>query len=220
MAKNLKDIINFAINNKVEVLWTDGAYKSRIEDVSEESITINIPVYNGSYLTLSKGEMVEVLYFEGKEIYKFVTTVQGRKFDRVPLIILNYPTEVFEVQRRNHVRIPCVLDLQAYKLKESAINVANLKIPSEAKSKAILVDLSGGGAKFKTKLALRHGDFVALYFTLNEIDFSIKGRIVRSVKDEGDFYICGVSFINVDRKTSDSIIRFIFWKMREQQKKV
>lgn len=220
MARNLKDIIKFSINNKVEVLWKDGIYKSRIEDVSKESITINIPVNNGSYLTLSKNEMVEVVCYEGNEIYKFITTVQGRKFDRVPLIVLNYPTEVFEAQRRNHVRIPCVIDSQAYKLKDSTINVTNLKVNKEDKSKALLIDLSGGGAKFRTKLDLKHGDIIALYFTLNENDFCIKGKIVRSIKDDGEFYICGVSFMDMDSKTSDSIIRYIFCKMREQRKKV
>lgn len=219
MAKNLKDSVKFSINNKVEVLWKDGIYKSRIEDLSDISITINIPVNDGSYLTLSSGEMVEVLYYEGNEIYKFVTTVKGRKFDRVPLIVLDYPTEVYETQRRNHVRISCIIDAKVYKLKDSSININNFKIPEASKAKAVLTDLSGGGAKVKTNLELKNGDIIVLYFKLDENEFSIKGKIVRSIKEEGINYICGVSFMEMESKTIDSIIRYIFLKMREQLKK-
>ena len=219
MTKNLIDTVKFTIGSKIEILWFDGIYKSRIEDINDDKIYISLPVNDGIYLTLSKSDMVEVVYFYDNEIYKFITRVHGRKFDVVPLIVLTYPEEIFEVQRRNYYRVPCVLDMKIYKLKENIKSLDNFKITDENFSKALMIDISGGGIKFKTRTSLKAGDFVYLKFSLDEAEVNIKGRIVRAVREEDDYYTCGVSFSDVDSKLSEAIIKFIFYKMREQRKK-
>lgn len=83
---NNKD--EFKINNRVEIEWEDGYYRSIIQDVNEDTIYINIPANKGKYLPLNHNDKVTVFYFHGEKIFKFRTIVTGRKIDKILLIAL------------------------------------------------------------------------------------------------------------------------------------
>ncbi len=53
----------FKINNKVEIEWDDGYYKSIIQDVNEDTIYITIPANEGKYLPLNYNDKITVFLF-------------------------------------------------------------------------------------------------------------------------------------------------------------
>jgi c-di-GMP-binding flagellar brake protein YcgR len=208
----MSDGLKFTINSKVEISWNDSYYKSNIEDVTtDETIAISIPIRDGQYVPLRKGEQVEVLYYYDKDIYKFYTTVVDRKVDGIPVILLAYPTEVFKVQRRRFVRIPIVCIIEYAKLEES------LKYKA---LKAVMVDLSGGGMRVKLSEQVNLGDKLKAAIPIGADLLEVKGEVVRIEKDADDKRnICGISFVDLEDRVREKIIRHIFQKMREQMRK-
>lgn len=207
MAEDLK----FTINNKVEISWDDGYYKSNIENVDDKFIYISIPIKEGQYIPLRKFEQVEVIYYQGNDIYKFYTTVVDRKVDVIPIIVLAFPKEVFKVQRRKFVRVPIVCTVEYSKLENKPQNIV----------KAIMVDLSGGGMRIKlSNDQLSIGNLIKAYIPVGEDNVEVKGEVVRVEKDDPNkMNICGINFLDLDDRNREKIIRFIFQIMRDQMKK-
>lgn len=203
--------LNFSINSKVEIFWNEGYYKSNIEDVTDNIIAISIPIKDGQYVPLRRGEQVEVIYYHEKDIYKFYTVVEDRKMDGIPVILLSYPKEVFKVQRRKFVRVPIVCTIEYSKIE------ASLKYNS---LKAIMVDLSGGGMRIKLSDSVNLGDKLKAVIPLGTDQIEVKGEVVRVEKElEGKRNICGISFIDLDERTREKLIKIIFQVMRDQMKK-
>ncbi|MBL4937977.1 PilZ domain-containing protein [Clostridium sp. YIM B02515] len=207
MAEDLK----FTINNKVEISWDDGYYKSNIENVDDKFICISIPIKEGQYIPLRKFEQVEVIYYQGSDIYKFYTTVVDRKVDVIPIIVLAFPKEVFKVQRRKFVRVPIVCTMEYSKLENKTQNIV----------KAIMVDLSGGGMRIKlSNDQLSIGNLIKAYIPVGDDNVEVKGEVVRVEKDDPNkMNIYGINFLDLDDKNREKIIRFIFQIMRDQMKK-
>lgn len=204
--------LNFEINSKLEVSWNDGYYKSSIENVEEGYIVISIPIKDGQYIPLRPGERIEVLYYDANDIYKFYTLVVGRRIDNIPVILLAYPKEVFKVQRRRFVRVPIVCTIEYSKIENNA---------SQKPLNGVMVDLSGGGMRIKLKDNLNAGDKIKITIPLDKDIIQLEGEIVRIEPEENaKRNICGISFIDLEERTREKIIRFIFQVMRDQMKKV
>lgn len=205
------DDLNFIINSKVEISWNDGYYKSNIENVDDNDIYISIPIKDGQYIPLRRGEQVEVIYYYNNDIYKFYTVVRDRKVDQIPLILLAHPKEVFKIQRRKFVRVPIVCNIEYSKLE----NQSNAKL-----LKAMMIDLSGGGMRIKLNEEISLGNKIVAYIPVSKEQLILKGEVVRIEKDEDrKRNLCGVNFLELDERNREKLIRFIFQIMREQMKK-
>lgn len=210
--------VQFTINSKIEISYNDQFYKSNIEDMGDNFISISIPIKDGQYIPLRRGESVEAIYYYDKDIYKFYTIVIDRIKDKIPIIRLIYPKEVFKIQRRQFVRVPIVCSIVYSKLvhKNSTINYDE----SPKKFKAVITDLSGGGMRIKLKEEVKAGDILLCHIPIGDSEAAVKGRVLRVEKDLGNkLNICGVSFIDLEEKTREGIIKFIFQIMRKQMKK-
>jgi c-di-GMP-binding flagellar brake protein YcgR len=84
----------------------------------------------------------------------------------------------------------------------------------------ILMDISGGGIKFKTQENVIIDDILVFDLQLSGIPFVIMGQVVRSDKDEAGNHICGLSYIEINERIRDKIIQHIFEIMRKQSKTV
>jgi c-di-GMP-binding flagellar brake protein YcgR len=84
-----------------------------------------------------------------------------------------------------------------------------------------MVDLSGGGMRIKLKDNLNAGDKIKITIPLDKDIIQLEGEIVRIEPEENaKRNICGISFIDLEERTREKIIRFIFQVMRDQMKKV
>jgi c-di-GMP-binding flagellar brake protein YcgR len=215
--------VKFIINTKVEISWSDGYYKSNIEDVQENYIAISIPIKEGQYIPLRVGEQLEVIYYPNNEdIYKFNTVVVGRQVDRIPIILLGMPVSIMKIQRRKFVRVPVVCNIEcsvidkALAHKELSI-LANI---NKNKLEAILLDLSGGGMRVRLNADVKLNDTIVSYIPIEQDVIIVKGVVVRIDKGEDNKCAYGINFLDLNEKTRDKIIRFIFQLMRDQMRKV
>lgn len=203
--------LSFIINSKVEILWNEEYYKSNIQNVDSNSISISIPTKEGQYIPLRKSDKVEVLYYLENDIYKFNTVVLDRKIDTIPIIMLAHPEKVIKVQRRKFVRVPVICDMECFIMQNNK---------KQSSLKAVLVDLSGGGMRIKVSDKLKLGDKITAYIPIEDEQVQIKGEVVRVDKDDiSKLNICGINFVEIDERIREKIIKFIFHIMRKQMKK-
>ncbi len=214
--------IEFLVNSKIEIEMEDGMYKSNIQDVTDDCIGISIPVSNGKYLPLGRKEKVTVVYYYGKDIYRFDTMVLGRKVDKILIIILKKPEKVTMYQRRGCVRVPFMVNVYCAQIKERnpMENICNNEVDF---FQGYSLDISGGGIKLafdrNIEKKIHYGDVLMVTIPTDESDITVKAKVSRLEKDrKNPKIICGLSFIDLDKTTGESIIRLVFHIMRQQMK--
>ncbi|WP_125152190.1 flagellar brake protein [Clostridium rectalis] len=215
MYKNIK----FNINRKIEILMEDGVYKSNVQDLERDYIGISIPVKDGQYLPLKTGEKVEGVYYDEKNIYKFYTTVKGRKIDRIMMILLHYPTKFIKIQRRNFVRVPLVINVCCGLLNKD-LDFKNIGDNQIEFFDAFSIDMSAGGIKIATERNIKIGDILMITLPLKNEVLTLKCKAVRIDRDfNNNKNLCGLTFMDLENKTREKIIKMLFQIMREQRKK-
>lgn len=215
--------IKIEINKRLDILWYDKVYKSSVQDLSDNYVAIAAPIMGGVYLPLHKGDVFKVIYYiDEKELYEFQGSVVGRKIEgKVQLIVIEFPREFKLVQRREYVRVDVSHPVKYVK----SIIASDLKLADnildEGKGKnGNLVDISGGGFKIKTTEKMEHGNFIIIDLEMLNRKIRVTGKIIRVIKDDSDYYISGVNFIDINERTRDKIIQLIFEIMRKQRKTV
>lgn len=217
--------VKFLINNKIDIIWDDGDYKSTIEDVTGEYIAISIPIREGQYIPLRVGEKLEVIYYAGKDLFKFYTVVTGRKVDGIPIILLAVPEELVHVQRRRYVRIPVMLDFTFKKfdrfLESEYKKYLNgiIKNIGHVINKGSILDISGGGMRVSINEPLLKNDYLLVRMAIDDEEFFFKTKVARIEGIKGNQHFYGLRFEEIDERVRDRIIRFTFKLMREQRKK-
>lgn len=210
--------VDFAINKKLEILVEEKYYNTNIQDVTQEYIAISIPMNAGQYVPLSKGTIIDIIYYEEENLYKFKSAIIGRKFENIPILLISKPLQIIKIQRRKYVRVPLINTAKYKNLKrEPKINPKS--IDKSEFLKAVLVDLSGGGMKIRISEEIKMDDFILVNLSVNGEDIPIVGQAKRIIKDEVGRFVCGLSFEFLDALTREKIIKFIFQLMREQMKK-
>ncbi|EJO5346007.1 PilZ domain-containing protein [Clostridium botulinum] len=210
----------FKVNNRVEIEWDDGYYKSIIQDLSEDNIYISIPCNEGKYLPLNRNDKITVFYFHGEKIFKFKTIVTGRKVDKILLISLKRPQKMKRIQRRNFVRINLILKTYGA-LINNRKDLKEIYYGNSCNTEfdffdANIIDISGGGVKLSTKKEIDFGEEIIVNIPFDKKDNTVvKGKIIRKQKEKEN-YIYGVKFLDIDALTREKIIKFIFSKMRKQ----
>ncbi|MDD3223477.1 MAG: PilZ domain-containing protein [Clostridium sp.] len=210
------------VNTKCEILIDNKVYKSNVQDIDKNAISISLPVSNGEYAMPSKGVTVEVIYYDKNNVYSFITDVVGRKTDKVKLIVLNKPAYIKKVQRRKFFRIEVSKEAQFIKidkeLNKESINKV-LKNTGEF-FKGFIVDISGGGFKFISSQNIKKDDFFLAKIPIENESIPVICKCVRSDKDAiTKANVCGFSFYKIDDKARDKIVVYIFKLMREHMKK-
>ena len=194
--------VDFKLNKKLEILIDEKYFNSNVQDITDAYIAISIPTNAGEYVPLSKGAMIEVIYYEGKDLYKFKSLIIGRKFENIPILLIAKPSEIKKIQRRRYVRIPLIKTAKYRNLKsESKISSSIIKSDGSQYLKAVLVDLSGGGMRVKLSEKIELNDFLLVSLTVNEEEILIVGQTKRIMKDDDGRFICGLSFEFLDSVT-------------------
>lgn len=213
------------INGRIEVLDEDGItyLKSNIQDITDEGIYITIPMKEGKYLPLNIGQSVSIIYYRDQDVYQFDGDVIGRTVNVIPMIILSQPRNIRVIQRRNYVRVLVINTVKYLKIdrelaEKDIPRILNI-VDSNNFKQATVLDLSGGGMRFKTDTKLKLNDYLLISLSLINEEIMVKTKIVRCEMQPDKTYICGLTFLDLGELTREKIIKYIFHVMREQRKK-
>jgi c-di-GMP-binding flagellar brake protein YcgR len=207
--------LNLEVNDRIEVISQEKAYKALILDIDEEFITVNLPVCNGEYLILDKGEVIVInsSVDEGGCYSFFCKIISRGKEGNIIYYKMSKPFNVTKIQRRNSFRVELIKEVE-YKIITGA---KENDIDGIAYKNGLMVDLSAGGAKLKIKETMKLEDLVLLNLKLNSIECEIKCEIVRIDNTPDKEILCGLKFIDILPVQTEKIIKELFEIIRRRR---
>lgn len=221
-------------------------YVSQVLDfIDENKISIAMPMEGSRLVPVQIGGEYELCVYSKKGLFKCQGIVEERnKEDNILKANIRLTSKLEKIQRRKYYRLEYSFNIKYREITDrennltKILNLNDLDDLSRAKceteifeyknkwKEAILIDLSGGGARFisndiypkftnvKIKLNLECENICRVMEIDSKIIYSIK--IVDSIGK----YEQRVEFTNLNDKDRENIISFIFNKERELRKNV
>jgi c-di-GMP-binding flagellar brake protein YcgR len=187
-------------------------YSSRVEDLTEETVTIGVPIKAGVLVPLPPGSQIDCQFPKDDAFYSFRSTIMQRRHQPLPVLILRRPVEVQRFQRRKLFRLPVVLP------------VSFAVEGREGGQKGTTLDLSGGGVGLVAGEQLAVGTGLEVRLSLPDgYHLVAKGRVVKSVEGQADKgqkrYVHGVEFEDLPLPVQERVVSFIFNAQRERRRR-
>lgn len=215
----------FKINENIEVALEDEGvyYKTIVQEVSEDHLIIGVPILKREALVLYKGDRIIIKIIREDAVYFFSSEIKDRlKGDNVPLYILNVPQLMERLQRRGHVRVPCMLPTY-YRVYPKHEEGDNQQAVGDKSCYLVgeTVDISGGGIKLVSVTEMAVGQNVEIMLKLPHRVIKAVGQVITvkkvSYSRSKSFPIQRISlkFIQITEQDREEIIAFIFKKLRE-----
>lgn len=212
-------------------------YKSQVNDITPDGgIEVTMPIEHGKVVLLSLGVRYEFVFYTNGGLYHAVGRIKERyKRDNIYVFLIELQSQLEKFQRREFYRYPCLIDIKFYQISEQDAK----RVPSDrilqmfresgqfqtAQKDGMLLDLSGGGAKFIGKDKLETDSYILIVVRLSsssmDKQYFIKGHVLASEEAENRWgkIETRVQFIFHDNRMQEEIIRYIFEEERKIRKK-
>lgn len=227
-------------------LDSEKIYKSQVLDfIDDKTLIILMPMEKVRIIPLSVGDKYVIRFFTKKGLYQCNTIIAGRsKLNNIYVLTVELISDLEKKQRREFYRLECFLDMEYYLLSDTEISIMNkiktnnfksdtefenyLNALSECKRdwyKGIIVDISGGGAKFVSDKLHEYGNIIhiAIPFapTYKLKNKWLKAIIVSSEKmmNRQGSYEHRVQFKDILKDDREVIIKYIFEEERKYRNK-
>lgn len=213
-------------------------YRSQVLDIKENgNFEISMPSEKGKLILLPLGVRFEFCFYSfNGGLYKSIGQIVERyKRDGFYMLEIQLRTTLEKLQRREFYRYNCAMDVMFYELDEeqkkmhSAEDILQNIMDSEPKilpSYGVMVDLSGGGMKFRAKQELKTGDKILVMLNLKndrtDLKYHVTGSVIACVKahtSANELYESRVKFHIEDNRIREEIIRYIFEEERKIRQK-
>ena len=212
------DDFNLKVNDRIEVVVEEKAYKTLIIDVQDDFLRINLPVNDGEYLMVHINEKIEMnSYLDEGRCFNFYSKVISRgKEGNIIYYKISKPFDIKKIQRRNFFRVG-LLDTIEYKI---ITDINKEEFDSVPYKEAFMVDLSGGGLKLKVKDDIKKDDLLLIKMRIKGIEIELKCDIVRIENTADKEKLCGLKFLDITPVQTDIIIQELFEIVRKQRAKL
>ncbi|NOU99237.1 glycosyl transferase [Paenibacillus sp. LMG 31457] len=193
-------------------------YRSRIADVTDLSIVIEIPMneQTGRLKKLYYGDELNTYYVgQGGVKHYFTTSVTGYREDVIRLIELHKPESeaITQVQRRSFLRVPAELEIA-------------VKVSDQIQFIGVTDDVGGGGISFVYDGQIPLGVNMAISCWLlvpfkngNIEHISFSGEIVRVKHLETGKQLAMLRFVDILDRERQKLIRFCFERQMDFRKR-
>jgi len=186
-------------------------YKSRISDIEEQSILMEIPMQESvrRLKRMNVGDELSVYYLNENGVkHYFNTYVLGFKEDVIRMVRIRKPEPetISRIQRRTFLRVNAEVEI-AVKLKDTTRFITTT------------VDISGGGLSFYSvsKYNLTEGDTLSCWVLVHYKNGSVEhvplnAEIVRIKDQEHHRSIVMLKFMSISDVERQKLIRYCFEK--------
>ena len=193
-------------------------YKSRIADIGEETITMEVPIdeQTGRYKRLVQGDRISAFFVgEGGVKNYFDSRVVGLKEEAIRLVLIEKPQleSIVKVQRRNFFRVPARLEVA-------------VKLSDQVRFLAATSDVSGGGVSFITddqypvEQGMQIFCWMVVPFKNESIEHvSFQGELVRVKQLENGKCLCMLQFAKMENRDREKVMRYCFERQLDFRKK-
>ncbi len=212
---------------------------------SEDEAVIEMPVKEGRLMVMEPGEAFQVCFYTNKGLYRCQVQVVSRHYeDKLPMVVIKFQSEFERLQRRQHYRMECLLDMEFYVPEKAALeqllreknNVQEPPVQTEEEEPAesapiqffagVTLDLSGGGVRFNSEHQTEEGSTIVMNIafpaqTAPQVQLLFaKVLTVVPVPNHTGVYEHRVQFVSITNAERESIIRYIFLEERKRRQRL
>lgn len=207
-------------------------YNSKVYDIiGDDRLEVVMPMEQTKLILLPVDAEYEVFFYTENGLFECVTRVIDRyKSNNVYLLLLELVTNLRKYQRREYYRFCCALDMNTRDLAREEIIATEQHqtylVPGLPLKHSVIVDISGGGLRFICDYPYEKESYIYCNYTLLHKDTSKEYEIVCKVLDVRELenrkgeYEHRVQYVNIDTKTREEIIQFIFESERRSRQQI
>jgi c-di-GMP-binding flagellar brake protein YcgR len=180
---------------------------TRVEDIAEQSVLVAMPMRASMLIPLPPGTEVVLHAKRDDAAYMLPARVKTRLMQPVPMLDLVPTGPIQRGQQREHVRLRLMLT-------PSSATVLH-DDQTETRLNATIINLSAGGVLIRVRQPLRVGQKIRLRVELPEA-VGVVGAVAEVLRvdergsERGQSYDLGCRFLDLNERTRDLIIKFIF----------
>lgn len=212
-------------------------YFTKVQNINDENHTfeIGMPIENGKLILLQKGKEYEFVFISKKGNYKCIGKVVRRyKIGPLFMVSVELSSSLERYQRREFYRASCLIDFDFWVLAESRfteeetqlfLEIFNEEEYQKVHHNGTLIDISGGGIRFRSRQNLEDDRLLRLHLGLTDdrgypLECFVLGSILSCTELENvkGIYECRCRFLHVEKSTREQIIRYIFQLERKARK--
>lgn len=203
------------------------SYRSQVFDIeSEDRIKIAMPMEQGKLILLSVDDEYSLCFYTPGGLYQCIGRVADRyKSDSIYVLVMELITDLRKYQRREYYRLNCVLNMKSTMISEKDVTYFSEKVhfidTDITFDNGVMVDISGGGARFISKVRYPKNSNIIFTFSLfvNGAlqDYKLMGKVLLSeaVENREGQFEHRVMFVNMMNEDRESIIKYIFEEERK-----
>lgn len=204
-------------------------YKSELyEIVSEDRVKIAMPMEKMKLILLPVDGEYSMCFYTPSGLYQCIARVAERyKSDNLFVLVMELETDLQRYQRREYYRLNTILDMKCRPLDEKSITDPTEQVEifdtDLTFDNGVMVDISGGGARFISKVQYQENSLIRFVFSLfvngNMTEYRLIGRVLKSnpIENKEDQFENRIKFVNIINEDRESIIRYIFEEERRMR---
>ena len=211
---------------------TERTYSTKVFDVvSEDRMEILMPIEATKLILLPVDGEYEIFFYTDNGLYESTIRITDRyKSNNVYILLVELQTNLRKYQRRDFYRYSCALDMETRELtSDEALAYRKGEIyqapPGLPSTKAVIVDISGGGMRFTSKAEYEKDGLIFCKYELlihggaKEYEIICKILDVRDIPNRSGEYEYRIQFVNLDNDEREEIIQYIFEEERKNRRK-
>lgn len=204
---------------KIQIIRSDNEinYTGRIIEVLPEGVLVEFTKVNPEYVDLRIGETINIVYNIDDSVYSVKSEVTSAKKKPKLMMSLKFTGIPEKIQRRSFVRLRVNIPVSF------RIIYDERKMSTEYK--ATTCDISGNGVRLSSEIRFIPGMLLLIRIDLKEYgQIKVKGRVISTYEPNTTaantlLNEAGIKFESIDSKTQDSIMMYIFYKLRKLRQK-
>ena len=201
-------------------------YRSQVFDIeSEDRIKVGMPMEQGRVILLPVDEEFNLCFYTPSGLYQCLGRVAERyKNNNIFILVMDLTTDIRKYQRREYYRLNCVLDMKSTMINQNDVSSFSEKVhfidTDLTFDNGTMVDISGGGARFISKVKYPKDSNILFTFELFVNDsltsYKLLGKVLVSEEIQGreGEYEHRIMFVNIMNDDRESIIKYIFEEER------
>ena len=223
------------LKSTVSVVLPDGTegvktYRTSVYDILDDGrLALVMPMEKAKLVLLPVDGEYDVCFFSHGGVYRAGVRIVGRqKISGVYVMIAEMISNLHKYQRREYYRFNCVIDMRAREMtrqEADAFSKGHTCLISENDmTRGVIVDISGGGARFVSRQKFNEDSLILMSFNLpimeSDRPFLLAAKVIYSggIENRENEYENRVKFEFIDTAAREEINKYIFDEERKIRK--
>lgn len=215
-------------------------------DVTNRIAKVAMPIENKVIVPLEVGDIYRIVIYTSNGLYQCMSKIMKRyKEGSLYVLDILFIGKLEKYQRRQYYRLMCDISLEHRSETNEEVTLRELLVNDEFESdnmrdicqkefdslvfeweEGATVDISGGGIRFKSTKEYSADDIIVLNIPVVRDGegniVPIQAKVLKCTKDYDGVYVqydIRAEFYNVDSKTREKLVRYIFDEQRRRMKR-